>query len=585
MALARTSALFASVFSAGISIGYGGIPAQTARNVAARVGLSAPSRAVAHAPAVGDPAPGGDEAPVTDASFGQESSQLRALRSPEFEFFGNKSDPARQQASQLAGVCGTGTERRVCKADDGAAGGTADTKWLVGLRAPDLPIHASVRVERFLHYLTESTSGRKLFRSWLKRSGRYHDVVAHALHERGMPQDVEALVFIESGYSPTAVSSEGATGMWQFMAGTARAYGLAVDTDYDERRGVEKSTEAATRYLSDLYERFGSWELAFAAYDMGYGRLTQRIQELSTNDYWTLSLVRGALPDEALDYVPKILAVSLILRNLDKYGFDDVVTNTPMAASNLEVPGGTPMSLVARAAGTSLDNLRTYNPEILTANVPDRGNAIAVHLPARGAARANAMLPRLLAHFQTDPDERVDDGFDWGSDELAPVPRRPAAHSSLWDDPLVKPASNAGAFDDNRSDDGGGEDRRVVVFYRVDKGESLTAIASRFNTRSSRIVSDNHLDPDAKLQKGMLLQLHVPRSSLSKLASVRSLDDGEYAPPVKLDGPTDQDEEVAPPPAVTPPGPSLRVRHPHSGHTLGRRSMADFADLLARTNR
>jgi membrane-bound lytic murein transglycosylase D len=585
MALARTTSLLASVFSAGISIGYGGLPAQTARNFAARVGWTGPTHAVAN-PAAPPELPATTDDPSTpEATFGQESSQLRALRSPEFEFFGNKSDPTRQQSSQLAGVCGTGPERRVCKADDGAAGGTADTKWLVGLRAPDLPVHASVRVERFLRYLTESTNGRKLFRSWLKRSGRYHDVVARALHERGLPQDVEALVFIESGYSPTAVSSEGATGMWQFMAGTARAYGLAVDADYDERRGVEKSTEAATRYLSDLYERFGSWELAFAAYDMGYGRLTQRIQELSTNDYWTLSLVRGALPDEALDYVPKILAVSLVLRNLDKFGFDDVVLSSPMAEANMDVPGGTPLSLVAHAAGTSVDNLRMMNPEILTANVPDRGGPVAVHLPSRGIARANAMLPRLLSRFQVDPDERVDDRFDWGADELAPALRRGQPHASLWDDPLVKPAASADAFDDARGDDPGAGDRRVVVFYRVDKGESLTSIASRFETRSSRIVSDNHLDPDAKLQKGMLLQLHVPRSALSKLASVRPLDDGEYAPPVQLDGATDQDEGVPAPAAPSPAAPPTRVRHPHSGHTLGRRSMADFADLLARTSR
>jgi membrane-bound lytic murein transglycosylase D len=588
MAFARTTALLTSVFSAGISIGYGGIPAHTARSMAARVGLSAASYAAPNGPTTSDPPAGIDDPAAPDTSFGQESAQLRALRSPEFEFFGNKSDPARQQSSQLAGVCGTGTERRVCKADDGAAGGTADTKWLVGLRAPDLPVHASVRVERFLRYLTESTGGRKLFRSWLKRSGRYHDVVAHALHERGIPQDVEAVVFIESGYSPTAVSSEGATGMWQFMAGTARAYGLAVDSDYDERRGVEKSTEAATRYLSDLYERFGSWELAFAAYDMGYGRLTQRIQELSTNDYWTLSLVRGALPDEALDYVPKILAVSLLLRNLDKFGFDDVVTNPPLSAASMPVPGGTPMSLVARAAGTSVDNLRTYNPEILTANVPDRGSPISVHLPARGAARANAMLPRLLSRFQIEPDERVDDGFDWGSDELAPALRRQPSHASLWDDPLVKPQNGASAFDDPpRDEDSGSEDRRVTVFYRVDKGESLTAIANRFGTRSSRIVSDNHLDPDAKLQKGMLLQLHVPRSSLSKLASVRPLDDSQYAPPVHLDGATDQDEDGPAPtvPSLDPAAAPPRTKHPHSGRTLSRRSMADFADLLARTNR
>jgi len=131
-------------------------------------------------------------------------------------------------------------------------------------------------------------------------------------------------------------------GLWQFMPGTAHVYGLAVDEDFDERRNVEKATDAGVRYLSDLYERFGSWELAMAAYDMGYGRLTQRVQELSTNDYWTLSLVRGAIPDEALAYVPKIIAVALLLRNLDRFGFDEVQQDPPLTASALDVPGARP---------------------------------------------------------------------------------------------------------------------------------------------------------------------------------------------------------------------------------------------------
>jgi len=153
-------------------------------------------------------------------------------------------------------------------------------------------------------------------------------------------------------------------GLWQFMPGTAHVYGLAVDEDFDERRSIEKATDAGTRYLSDLYERFGSWELAMAAYDMGYGRLTQRVQELSTNDYWTLSLVRGAIPDEALAYVPKVIAVALLLRNLDRFGFDEVQQDQPMTSSELEVPGGTPLRLVARAAGTSVERLRVLNPEL-----------------------------------------------------------------------------------------------------------------------------------------------------------------------------------------------------------------------------
>lgn len=597
MVFARTAALLVSVFSAGLTVGYGGVPARTARTIAARVGLGSPG------PIAGVTAeaasPDGGAGPSVP-SFGPESTQLRVLRSPEFELFENNREAPRPQTSLPAEVCGLGPDRRVCSSEEGTPGSSADTSWLVGLRAPDLPVHASLRVERFFRYLTESTAGRKLFRAWLKRRGRYHDTVARSLRERGLPEDVEALAFVESGFSPTAVSSEGATGIWQFMAGTARAYGLAVDGDYDERRSVERSTDAATRYLSDLYERFGSWELAFAAYDMGYGRLTHRIEDVSSNDYWTLSLVPGALPDEALAYVPKVVAVALVLRNLDRFGFDEVQVDPPIQVSDLEVPGGTPMALVARAAGTSVDRLRMLNPEILTANVPDRMSPLAVHLPAGGLARANVMLPRLLSRFHPDEsDERVGDAFDWGTDELAPARRKAASGAALWNDPLAASQAVAeGGADDPASGDADADDRSdrspVVVFYRVDDGETLAAIARRFGVRSSRIVDDNHLDPVAKLQKGMLLRISAPRAAVSRLASMRAFGQEPYPPAVRIAEPPAQESSVPSALALTPtplafsPRDHLhpsRVKHPHGGHAPGRSPTDDFPDLFARAKR
>jgi membrane-bound lytic murein transglycosylase D len=617
MRYARTAALLTSVFSAGITLGYGAVPSQLTRSVASRVGLAGPVEAASGPAPAGAPGARGTAQP---AGASHESSELQVLRSPEFEMFGERAVAAggehgpavpRPQTSRPSAVCGTGPERRLCNADDVDPGSAPapEGNWMVGLRAPDLPVHASVRVERFFRYLTESTAGRKLFRAWLKRSGRYHDVVARALHDRGLPQDLEALVFVESGYSPTAVSSEGAMGLWQFMPGTAHVYGLAVDEDFDERRSIEKATEAGTRYLSDLYERFGSWELAMAAYDMGYGRLTQRVQELSTNDYWTLSLVRGAIPDEALAYVPKVIAVALLLRNLDRFGFDEVQQDPPVTASELDVPGGTPLRIVARAAGTSVERLHALNPELLTAFVPDRGTTVPLHVPSRGVARANTMLPRLLAHFHPGAggaEEGVDDRFDWGSEELLPTPTRRAPRtSSLWNEPMAQPTPRP-SFDmpetaDRESDDSASaEAETAVVFYRVDDGETLPGIARRFGIKTARVVADNRLDATAKLQKGMLLKLHVPRSALSRLASERPLDDSQYAPPVQLDGGASPDDDTtiaAPAPAngapeprtprddidpFAPAHPGPRTKHPHGGRSSGRRSMADFPELFAR---
>ena len=613
MRYARTAALVTSVFSAGITLGYGAVPAQLTRALAARIVLSAPAPSNGREAVATPGAPAASAAAALSAEnpVGSESNQLRVLRSPEFEMFGERTaEPAsvpRPQTSRPSSVCGTGVERRLCSADeaDRGAAPAPDGNWMVGLRAPDIPVHASVRVERFFRYLTESTNGRKLFRAWLKRSGRYHDVVARALHERGLPQDLEALVFVESGYSPTAVSSEGATGLWQFMAGTAHVYGLAVDEDYDERRSIEKATEAATRYLSDLYERFGSWELAMAAYDMGYGRLTQRVQQLSTNDYWTLSLVRGAIPDEALAYVPKIIAVALLLRNLDRFGFDEVQQDPPMTFSDLDVPGGTPLRLVAHAAATSVERLHLLNPELLTGFVPERGGGVSLHVPSRGVARANIMLPRLLSHWHAGAEDRVEEGFDWGSEEVpTPMARRPSKPFSPWSDPL--PARPPREVQDpeapERSADAApAPGDTVLLFYRVDDGETLAAIATRFGIRTAGIVGDNRLDAGAKLQKGMLLKLHVPRAALSRLASERPLDDSQYAPSVQLDGGSSADDEPTIAAPAPPPAPDVRaprdeidpfaprqapvsphVKHSHGARSSGRRSMADFPELFER---
>lgn len=501
--VARESALLVSVFSAGISLGIGPLPTSAATHLEARLRspILLPTSAVA-APAEPSPSPAppviSPPPAVVDRPEVHESYELRAMRSAEFEVGEDRGPLGGVGSRATAGVslCDERGERRVCSADESAGGG--DTSWLVGLRAPELPVHPDVRVERFLRYLTENPEGRKLFRKWYRRSGLYHDEIARSLRDRGLPEDLEAMVYVESGYWPSAVSSTGAAGLWQFMPGTARVYGLSVEHDYDERRNVEKSTEAAMRYLSDLYDRFGSWELALAAYDMGYGKLTQRIQELSSNDYWTLSRVPGALPDETVGYVPKILAVALLLRNKDRFGLDDVSVDAPVAESGLEVPGGTPLSLVARASGTSVSRLRAMNPAILAATVPERDAPVLLDVPASGLARANAMLPRLLARsHEMDPQEHVSDSFDWGTDELA----------------------------DGAGGAAGAAGTRAPVFYSVGPHETLASIAGRFAIQTADIVADNHLDPEAKLQKGMLLQLHVPRAALRSVVSMRLQED------------------------------------------------------------
>jgi membrane-bound lytic murein transglycosylase D len=173
---------------------------------------------------------------------------------------------------------------------------------------------------------------------------------------------------IESGFNPVAVSRAGAAGLWQFMASTARRYGLRVDQWVDERFDPEKSTFAAASYLRDLYRQFGSWQLAQAAYNAGELSVTRAIQATGTSDFWALSRSRF-LPRETKEFVPQIAAATLIGRNPFEYGFEGFET-TVTSFETVSVPPSTDLRWLAAITGISLDVLRAMNPSLVRAVTP-----------------------------------------------------------------------------------------------------------------------------------------------------------------------------------------------------------------------
>ncbi len=288
--------------------------------------------------------------------------------------------------------------------------------WSKGLRPISFGMPDLHRIEPHLRYFAESPSGRAVVQKWLRRAGRYRHIVSTELHNNRLPLDLIALVYIESGFLPTATSKAGAVGLWQLMPATAKGLGLRVDQEVDERKSVEKSTAAAIEHLSDLYATFGSWELVFAAYDLGAKRLMRRMQDFRAMDYWSLSAIDGALPQETVDYVPKLLAFAVLLKNLDRFGFDDVKPEKPLFTSELDVPGGTSFALLARAAATSVVHLRELNPDILNGRqVPFSVSTIQV--PSFGLSRAEVMLPMLVAQHDGLEND-VSETFDWARDHI-----------------------------------------------------------------------------------------------------------------------------------------------------------------------
>lgn len=274
----------------------------------------------------------------------------------------------------------------------------------------DLPVVWNASVERFVRLFQHEQTDRMAL--YLKRAGRYEGMIREKLRERGMPEDLLYLSMIESGFNPNARSTAQAVGLWQFMAPTAREYGLRVDGYVDERRDPEKATDAALRYLQDLYRQFGSWNLAAAAYNTGGGRVARIMREETGSvrgadaDFWR---IRARLPRDTREYVPLIYAAAVVGKQPERYGLDRVERWLPLSTDTVAVPGGTGLARVARAVGVTEDDIRRLNPQLVrgvtppgetfAVLVPDgRAPAFSAEFGAGGAAPASAAAAATPAH-------------------------------------------------------------------------------------------------------------------------------------------------------------------------------------------
>lgn len=249
---------------------------------------------------------------------------------------------------------------------------------------PDVPVVVNNSVEWFIRYF--QNSNREHFEVWLARTSRYMDMIHQILREEDVPEDLFYIAMIESGLNPRARSRSNAVGMWQFIRATAVRYGLRVDWWIDERRDPEKATRAAARYFKSLYGRFGSWYLAAAGYNAGEGRVARAVRRHNSTDFWKLARYRWPLRRETRNYVPKYLAAMLIAKDPGKYGFD-VSYHDPVDYDKVNVPQATDLRVIARAAGTTVSELRRLNPELLRWFTPPNHPDYQIKLPAGTAER------------------------------------------------------------------------------------------------------------------------------------------------------------------------------------------------------
>jgi len=290
------------------------------------------------------------------------------------------------------------------------------SRWMAGLRMPSIPVEDDIRVQRIFERLTDTPTGREQVAQILFRCGAYKDLIQATLIRYDLPPSLLAVVFAESGCSPTIKSPVGAEGLWQFMPESGRAYHLHITEDVlDERHSPQKSTEAAIHFLADLYAKFGSWDLAFAAYNMGPYGLYARQQRAGGGDvgFWEL-LDADLLPGETSNYVPIIEAYALILENLQKLKFASVQMRSPEVTADLDAPPGTRIGLIARAASTSTNQIRALNLDLKADVIPTiPGQRFSVQVPHDSVWQARDQLDELIAQGTYD-DQCVADNFDWG---------------------------------------------------------------------------------------------------------------------------------------------------------------------------
>lgn len=264
-------------------------------------------------------------------------------------------------------------------------------KEQVQATASQLPLSVNDAVLAYVNYF--SGRGRKTMIAGMERAGRYRPLISRILQEEGVPQELIHLAQAESGFFPRAVSRKAAAGMWQFVAWRGQEYGLMHTAYTDDRYDPEKATRASARHLHDLYNMFGDWYLAMAAYNCGPVAVARAVERTGYADFWELRN-RRALPVETTNYVPIVLAMTIIAKNASEYGLDNVTPDSPLEYDTIAVSSPTHLALVADMTDAPMQELQDLNPALLKGIAPA---GYVLHVPKGTGSTLSASLQMIPA--------------------------------------------------------------------------------------------------------------------------------------------------------------------------------------------